>query len=138
MVSLVGTIAESYACRADTVMPAYPAELPVPVLSALYASTAGTAARTFALAADWFARSLNERYDGIAIASRMPRMMMTTRSSMSVKPLSSPASRFVSFPSMWSLAPSETDADRPGALRKISTPPSKYTSSTEHYGQDPG
>src|SRR6059058_4225554 len=51
------------------------------------------AARTLALAADWFARSLNDRYDGIAIASRMPRMMMTTRSSMSVKPLSSPASR---------------------------------------------
>src|SRR5919109_4641059 len=74
-------------------MPAYPAELPVPVLSALYASTAGIAARTLALAAELFARSRKLRYEGIAIASRMPRMMMTTRSSMRVKPLSSPASR---------------------------------------------
>src|SRR5712691_7446726 len=65
----------------------------MPVLSALYASTAGMAARTLALAAELFARSLNERYEGIAIASRMPRMMMTTRSSMRVKPLSSPAKR---------------------------------------------
>src|SRR5437870_8745589 len=78
-------------------MHAYPAELPVPVFSALYASTAGTAARTLAFAADWFARSLNDRYEGIAIASRMPRMMMTTRSSMRVKPLSSRASRFAIF-----------------------------------------
>src|ERR671931_1420384 len=91
--SLVGTIAESYACRSETVMPAYPADAPVPVLSALYASTAGTAARTLALAAELFARSRKLRYEGIAIASRMPRMMMTTRSSMRVKPLSSPASR---------------------------------------------
>src|SRR5580765_4043206 len=74
-------------------MPAYPAELPVPTLSALKASTAGIAARTLALAAELFARSLKLRYEGIAIASRMPRMMMTTRSSMRVKPLSSPASR---------------------------------------------
>src|ERR671934_2148134 len=93
MKSLAGTIAESYACNAATVMPAYPADAPVPVLSALYASTAGTAARTFAFAAELLARSRNDRYDGIAIAKRMPRMMMTTSSSMRVKPLSSPASR---------------------------------------------
>src|SRR6266508_807204 len=49
----------------------------------------GTAARTFACAADLFARSRKLRYDGIAIASRIPRMMMTTRSSMRVKPFSS-------------------------------------------------
>src|SRR4051794_2868848 len=48
----------------------------------------GTDARTFAWAAALFARSLNFRYDGIAIASRIPMMMMTTRSSMSVKPSS--------------------------------------------------
>src|SRR5258707_495600 len=48
----------------------------------------GTAARTLACAAALFARSLNLRYDGIAIASRIPMMMMTTRSSMSVKPSS--------------------------------------------------
>src|SRR5437870_478762 len=84
-------------------MHAYPAELPVPVFSALYASTAGTAARTLAFAADWFARSLNDRYDGIAIASRMPRMMMTTRSSMRVKPLSSPAIRFMNLSRIYSL-----------------------------------
>src|ERR1051326_698669 len=46
----------------------------------------GIAARTFACAAVLLARSLNFRYDGIAIASRIPMMMMTTRSSMSVKP----------------------------------------------------
>src|SRR6266849_3212403 len=54
---------------------------------------AGIAARTWALAAELFARSRKVRYEGIAIASRTPRMMMTTRSSMRVKPLSSPASR---------------------------------------------
>src|SRR6266576_5356821 len=63
------------------------------MLSALKASTAGIAARTLAVAAELFARSLKLRYEGIAIASRMPKMMMTTRSSMRVKPLSSPASR---------------------------------------------
>src|SRR3954454_7091427 len=51
------------------------------------------AARTLALAAELLARSRKLRYEGTAMASRMPRMMMTTRSSMSVKPLSSPASR---------------------------------------------
>src|SRR5881275_1439624 len=94
-------------------MPAYPAELPVPVLSALYASTAGTAARTLAFAADWFARSLNDRYEGIAIASRIPRMMMTTRSSMRVKPLSSPARRRFSLSRMFS--PSERSKEGVGA-----------------------
>src|SRR3954447_1602099 len=49
----------------------------------------GTAARTLACAADLFARVRKLRYDGIAIASRIPRMMITTRSSISVKPLSS-------------------------------------------------
>src|SRR5919204_5910849 len=62
-------------------------------LSALNASMLGTSERTLAWAADLFARSLNDRYDGIAMASRMPMMMMTTRSSMRVKPLSSPARR---------------------------------------------
>src|SRR5215208_6505401 len=51
--------------------------------------------RTFALAADFCARSLNVRYDGMAIASRMPMMMTTTRSSMSVKPDSSFARRLL-------------------------------------------
>src|SRR3954471_18727115 len=51
------------------------------------------AARTLALAAELLARSRKLRYEGTAIANRMPRMMMTTRSSMRVKPLSSPASR---------------------------------------------
>src|SRR6266508_1209109 len=54
---------------------------------------AGTAARTLAFAAESFARSLKPRYDGTAIASRMPMMTMTTRSSMRVKPLSSRARR---------------------------------------------
>src|SRR5205085_258827 len=54
----------------------------------------GTAARTFACAAELLARFLKLKYDGIAIASRIPRMMMTTSSSMSVKPLSSEARRF--------------------------------------------
>src|SRR5438105_1661609 len=53
----------------------------------------GTAARTLACAADALARFLKLRYEGIAIASRIPRMMMTTRSSISVKPLSSRATR---------------------------------------------
>src|SRR5262249_61459994 len=39
------------------------------------------------------ARSLKVRYEGIAIASRIPMMMTTTRSSMSVKPDSSRARR---------------------------------------------
>src|ERR1700747_2591132 len=51
-------------------------------------------ARTFACAADLLARSLKLRYDGTAIASRMPRMMMTTRSSIRVKPCSPPARAF--------------------------------------------
>src|SRR5919202_4624271 len=49
----------------------------------------GTAARTFACAADLFARVRKLRYEGIAIASRIPRMMLTTRSSIRVKPRSS-------------------------------------------------
>src|SRR6266516_4082039 len=48
----------------------------------------GTAARTLACAADLFARVRKLRYEGIAIASRIPRMMITTRSSMRVKPSS--------------------------------------------------
>src|SRR5207244_5686967 len=109
MKSLVGTMAESYACSRETVMPAWPADAPVPVLSALYASTAGIAARTFAFAAELFARSRKLRYEGIAIASRMPRMMMTTRSSMRVKPLSSPASRCRILLVMQVLLPWETN-----------------------------
>src|SRR6059036_1883009 len=54
----------------------------------------GTAARTLACAAELLARFLKLRYEGIAIASRIPRMMMTTRSSIRVKPLSSLARRF--------------------------------------------
>src|SRR5919108_3550452 len=61
------------------------------------------AARTSAFAAELLARSRNDRYDGIAIASRMPRMMMTTSSSMRVKPLSSPAIRFRNFSRIYSL-----------------------------------
>src|SRR6266487_358936 len=49
----------------------------------------GTAARTFACAADLLARVRKLRYEGIAIASRIPRMMITTRSSIRVKPPSS-------------------------------------------------
>src|SRR2546429_3748491 len=47
---------------------------------------AGIDARTLACAADLFARSRNFRYEGIAIASRIPMMMITTRSSIRVKP----------------------------------------------------
>src|SRR3954453_13220123 len=47
---------------------------------------AGTAARRLAAAADFSALPLKPMYDGTAIASRMPRMMITTRSSMRVKP----------------------------------------------------
>src|SRR5437870_11089995 len=54
----------------------------------------GTAARTLACAAELLARFLKLRYEGIAIASRIPRMMMTTSSSIRVKPLSSLARRF--------------------------------------------
>src|SRR5688572_29312988 len=61
-------------------MPAYE------LLSAKYCSTAGIAARTLAWAADLFARSRNFMYEGIAIASRIPMMMITTRSSIRVKP----------------------------------------------------
>src|SRR5256885_5671567 len=53
------------------------------------------AERTFALAAALLARSLNVRYEGIAIASRIPMMITTTRSSMSVKPDSSRARRLL-------------------------------------------
>src|SRR5438874_1600670 len=54
----------------------------------------GTAARTLACAAELLARFLKLRYEGIAIASRIPRMMMTTSSSIRVKPPSSRAMRF--------------------------------------------
>jgi len=40
----------------------------------------------FARAACSLARSRNLRYDGIAIASKIPMMMITTRSSIRVKP----------------------------------------------------
>src|SRR3954452_22231528 len=46
------------------------------------------AARTSADAAFWFALSLKPRYEGTAIASRMPMIATTTRSSISVKPSS--------------------------------------------------
>src|SRR5918912_761251 len=59
----------------------------------------GTAARTFACAADLFARERKLRYEGIAIASRIPRMMITTRSSIRVKP----SSRFAVFVSLASM-----------------------------------
>src|SRR5581483_8983701 len=52
------------------------------------ASAAGIAERTFACAADVLAVFVKLRYAGTAIATRMPRMIMTTRSSMSVKPCS--------------------------------------------------
>src|SRR4029450_13247513 len=48
----------------------------------------GIAARTLAWAADLFARVRKLRYEGIAIASRIPKMMITTRSSINVKPSS--------------------------------------------------
>jgi len=50
-----------------------------------------------AAAADFSALALKPMYDGTAIASRMPRMMITTRSSMSVKPpsVSEAAIRFL-------------------------------------------
>ena len=53
---------------------------------AAYDATLGTAERMSAAAAVLLARSLKLRYDGTAIASRMPRMMITTRSSIRVKP----------------------------------------------------
>src|SRR5918994_6618480 len=67
-------------CRYASVAPAYV------LLSAKYASTAGIDERTLACAADLFARSRNFMYEGIAIASRIPMMMITTRSSIRVKP----------------------------------------------------
>src|SRR5436190_22790147 len=79
------------ACRIVSVTPLYPV-----AWSALNASMPGTAARTFAFAADTFARVRKLRYDGTAIASRIPRMMMTTRSSIRVKPFSSVARRRLS------------------------------------------
>src|SRR3954451_24702774 len=71
-------------CSLVSVAPVYPL-----AWSALNASMPGTAARTLAWAADLFARVRKLRYDGIAMASRIPRMMITTRSSISVKPRSS-------------------------------------------------
>ena len=61
-------------------------ETRVGVVVGEYASTSGIAARTFALAAESFARSRKLMYDGTAMASRMPMMMITTRSSIRVKP----------------------------------------------------
>src|SRR5205823_14443686 len=49
---------------------------------------------------------LKLRYEGIAIASRIPRMMMTTRSSIKVKPLSSLLRRCLSFAAIVLLLPS--------------------------------
>src|ERR671937_823568 len=87
---LMFLIPASYDCWSFvSVTPVYPV-----AWSALYASMPGTAARTFACAADLFARVRKLRYEGIAIASRIPRMMITTRSSISVKPCSLPR-RFV-------------------------------------------
>src|SRR5918992_5548393 len=75
------------------VMPWYPdvaaalSESPAaPLFSPAYVSTAVIAVRTLACAADLLARSRKPRYDGTAIASRIPMMMITTRSSMRVKP----------------------------------------------------
>src|SRR6059058_2803662 len=59
------------------------------------------AARTLAWAADLFARVRKLRYEGIAIASRIPRMMITTKSSISVKPRSSRARRCRNALIMW-------------------------------------
>src|SRR4051812_28699356 len=61
---------------------------------------AGTAARMLAWAAELLARSRKLRYEGIAMASRIPRMMMTTRSSIRVKPCSLLV-RVRSVSSMW-------------------------------------
>ena len=61
-----------------------------------------TAARTFDAAAFSLARSLKPRYDGTAIASRMPMMTMTTRSSISVNPSSRASrSRIVPLVLLW-------------------------------------
>jgi hypothetical protein len=67
---------------------------PEGTLSALYDSTLGMSERTLAAAAVLLARSLKLRYDGTAIASRMPRMMMTTSNSINVKPSSEPSRLF--------------------------------------------
>src|SRR5438132_8773421 len=72
-------------------MPAY-----VP-LSEKYDSTDGISERRFAFAAEVSARPLKLRYDGIAIAVRIPRMITTTSSSIRVKPRSSRAIRFRSL-----------------------------------------
>src|SRR5918994_6621323 len=73
-----------------------------PLLSAANVSIDGIAARTLAWLAAFAARSRKPRYDGTAIASRMPMMMMTTRSSIRVKPCSPFASRrFRSAVSIW-------------------------------------
>src|SRR3954447_18373186 len=58
------------------------------LLSEKNASADGTADRRLACAAERLARSLNPRYDGTAIASRMPMITITTSSSISVKPSS--------------------------------------------------
>src|SRR6476661_3988181 len=78
---MLGLIDWSYeAASPAAVMPVY-----VP-LSEKNASTDGIAARRSAPAALLFARSLKLRYDGIAIAVRIARMIITTRSSIRVKP----------------------------------------------------
>src|SRR6476659_11033342 len=89
------------------------------------ASTAGTAARTFDCAADFSARSLKPRYDGTAIASRMPRITMTTRSSMRVKP-SSLASRCLIFETIaMNLLPGGEVTDPGIDLRRTSNSPER-------------
>ncbi len=92
---MLGLIDWSYEAFSDwrRVMPAY-----VP-LSENHASTAGIAARRSAPAALLFARSLKLRYEGIAIAVRIARMIITTRSSIRVKPFSF-LSRFRNLSSM--------------------------------------
>src|SRR5947209_20451976 len=57
-------------------------------------SAAGMAERTFDCEAASCALLLKLRYAGTAMAMRMPRITMTTRSSMRVKPSSEP-SRFL-------------------------------------------
>src|SRR5215467_6270637 len=80
---MLGLIDWSYdAFSPATVMPAY-----VP-WSEKNASTDGTAARRSAPAALLFARSRKLRYEGIAMAVRIARMIITTRSSIRVKPFS--------------------------------------------------
>ncbi len=63
-------------------------------------------------------------------------MMMTTRSSMRVKPLSSPASRFVSFSRMVLSCSFRTMKTR-GARTRVTRASGSGLSSAEAYGQAP-